>query len=92
MRRHNRVIERQKGCIYCLIDEITEMRRKLATGAICRFNRMPEAEDLQGGKCWLTLVNMDGWIFDDPHECTNWTHWAPHWFIPFATAPTGPQP
>jgi hypothetical protein len=90
IRRQNQVIEKQKGSVDCLIDEIKEMRKKLAEGAICRFNRMPRSEDLQDGKCWLTFVNMDGWVFDDPYKCSNWTHWVPYWFIPFATAPTEP--
>lgn len=91
MRRQGQVIEKQTRVIDCLIDEIKEMRGKLAAGAVCRFDRMPKAGDLQDGRCWLTLVNVDGWVLGDPCECTNWTHWAPHWFIPFATAPTEPQ-
>lgn len=86
--RQNKVIEKQKIFATALTDKIIDTQKKLAGAAICRFDAMPQGDDLLDGKCWLTYVNLKGWIFDSPSERNDWSHWLPHWFIPLATAPT----
>lgn len=88
--RQNKVIEKQKASISVLAELIKDHRKKLAGAGVCRFNAMPQCDDLLHGKCWLTWPNCEGWIFDSPSECTNWSHWLPYWFIPLVTAPTEP--
>jgi len=46
--------------------------------------RLPGAEDCDAeGRCWLTNVDVEpGWVLDNPEQCTNWTHWLPHWALP----------
>ncbi len=90
--KQDETIKKQKICIDLLTYEINDMRKKLSGAPICRFNGMPESRDLKYGKCWLTLPNIEGWVFDYPDKCPNWSHWAPHWFIPLVTAPKEPQP
>lgn len=36
------------------------------------------------GRCWLTTMEVEpGWILDNPEKCTGWTHWLPHYAIPY---------
>jgi hypothetical protein len=46
--------------------------------------RLPGREDCNAeGRCWLTSVDVEpGWVTDNPEQCTNWTHWLPHWALP----------
>jgi hypothetical protein len=46
--------------------------------------RLPRPEDCDAeGRCWLTSVDVEpGWVTDNPEQCTNWTHWLPHWALP----------
>jgi hypothetical protein len=46
--------------------------------------RLPGPEDCDAeGRCWLTSVDVEpGWVADNPEQCTNWTHWLPHWALP----------
>jgi len=54
------------------------------------INPVPVSEPLPGakdcdaeGRCWLTHVDVEpGWVLDSPEQCTNWTHWLPHWALP----------
>jgi len=51
---------------------------------------IPVSEGLPGakecdakGRCWLSNSDTPyGWILDNPEQCTNYTHWLPHWAIP----------
>jgi hypothetical protein len=46
--------------------------------------RLPGPGDCDAeGRCWLTSVDVEpGWVTDNPEQCTNWTHWLPHWALP----------
>jgi len=46
--------------------------------------RLPGVGDCDAeGRCWLTSVDVEpGWVTDNPEQCTNWTHWLPHWALP----------
>jgi hypothetical protein len=46
--------------------------------------RLPRQADCDAnGRCWLTSVDVEpGWVTDNPEQCTNWTHWLPHWALP----------
>jgi len=49
--------------------------------------RMPGEGDCDSeGRCWLASVDVEpGWVTDNPEQCTNWTHWLPHYALPVPT-------
>lgn len=75
-----------------LINHLLEDRKTYAhlgnLGKVPRTcERLPSRKDLDDkGRCWLSTTLSDpGWVLDDPEQCTGWTHWLPHYYIPVAS-------
>jgi hypothetical protein len=69
------------------ITEHEEAERPPANQPVPVSERLPGPEDCDAnGRCWLTSVDVEpGWVTDNPEQCTNWTHWLPHWALPVPT-------
>jgi len=82
-------------------DDVLSFARALIAADRARWGRpaikpVPVSERLPGkgdcdseGRCWLTSVDVEpGWVTDNPEQCTNWTHWLPHYALPVPTTTT----
>jgi hypothetical protein len=70
-----------------LMNAVRDCKAALSTPPLAPI---PVSEGLPGakecdakGRCWLSNSDTPyGWILDNPEQCTNYTHWLPHWAIP----------
>lgn len=69
----------------CLPAKTTDRVSKYEITPVSMNGELPGRKDCDSkGRCWLTTKEVEpGWILDNPEKCTGWTHWLPHYAIPY---------
>ena len=56
-------------------------------------NRLPSRLDCKNGKCWLANEKSgNGWVLENPEQCTQWSQWMPYRDIPLVCHEQDEQP